>query len=59
MSPRFLRIIYLIVFLFLFNTFSVLFGGGMASLFGAPLLAGFATVGISYAVRAWLIRRNS
>jgi hypothetical protein len=53
-----MRIAYLIVFLFLFNTFSVLFGGGAASLFGAPLLAGVATVGISYAVRAWLLRRN-
>ena len=58
MSPRVLRIIYLVVFLILFNVFGALLGPGTASLFGAPVLAGIATVGLSYLVRAWLLRRN-
>ena len=59
MNPRLLRIAYLIVFLLLFNVFGALLGTGGVSLFGAPILAGVCTVGISYGVRAYLQRRNS
>jgi lipopolysaccharide export LptBFGC system permease protein LptF len=58
-SPRVLRFVYLIVFLFLFNVFAGLLGPGGASVFVAPLLAGISTVAVSYGVRAWLLRRNS
>lgn len=58
MNPRLLRIAYLVVFLILFNIFGALLGTGTLSLFGAPLFAGVATVGLSYAVRGYLQRRN-
>ena len=54
----FLRVIYLVVFLFLFNLYAGLLGRGGATLFVAPLLAGITTVAISYGVRAVLLRRN-
>ena len=59
MNPRLLRIAYLIVFLILLNVFAALVGGtGMTALIAPPLLAGITTVGISYGVRAVLVRRN-
>jgi lipopolysaccharide export LptBFGC system permease protein LptF len=57
-SGRVLRIVYMVIFLVLFNVFLGVLGGKGASLFIAPFLAGICTVALSYGVRAWLLRRN-
>ena len=59
MRPGFgLRLVYLFVFLMLNTLIRVAMGNTSASLFVAPLLAGVITVGLSFAVRNYLINRR-
>ena len=51
------RVFWMLVFLVLFNVFLGVLPRHIAP-YGAPLLAGVVSVGLSYAYRAWVQRRG-